>query len=78
MRTIHEFNDGVAVPVESRAPAILARVRALDPHLVEALADPDNFDPGGRLRIRAVARATDRTVHQVRQDFATLRQLVGL
>lgn len=77
MRTIHEINGRSARPVEEgRAPAILAKVRKLDPHLIDALQDPDNTFPDGRISIRAVARALDRTPREVNRDLATLRQMV--
>jgi hypothetical protein len=78
MKTIHEANGLGPRVEESRAPAILAKVRRLDPHLIDALQDPDNTFPDGRISIRAVARALNRTVPEFNRDLATIRQLVAV
>ena len=78
MRTIHEANGRGPRAEESRAPAIVRQLRALDPHLVAAMQDPSNLRRDGRLSLKAVARSLDRTVPEVNRDLATLRELLAV
>jgi hypothetical protein len=78
MKTIHDLNGRGARAVEGKAPAIVAKLRALDPHLIDAMQDPAHLRADGRVGIKAVARSLDRTVAEVRQDLATLRRLVSI
>ena len=59
-----------------RAAAILARARALDPHLVEAIDSPENRHLDGTVKLLSVARQLDRTVFEVKKDLATLKAMV--
>lgn len=81
MLSIHQANGKAARRDEagqSRAASRLAILRELDSALIEALGDPDNQWPDGRIRVKAVATQLGRTVREVGQDLARCRGALEL
>jgi hypothetical protein len=79
--TIHQANGRGPRRDEAgqdRAASRLAVLRELDPALIEALGDPDDLWPDGRVKVRAVAVQLGRTVREVRQDLARCRGALEL
>lgn len=51
----------------------VARMRAIDPELVDALLQAEALTLGGRVNIRALKRMTGRTKYRVGEDLKKLK-----